>query len=58
MAALLDAVPAGRGAVQSEYEDGNDRAPGFYAAHGFRELRHDPDPCGPWPDTVWMQRDL
>lgn len=36
------------------YVDGNDRAAGFYAAHGFVEDHREPDP--PYPDQVWMRR--
>jgi GNAT superfamily N-acetyltransferase len=38
------------------YVDGNVNAAGFYAAHGFVEQHHEPNP--PYPDQVWMRREV
>lgn len=35
-----------------EVVDGNERAVGFYEAHGFAEVERSTDPH--WPDDVWM----
>jgi ribosomal protein S18 acetylase RimI-like enzyme len=55
--ALLDRVIDENGAepLWLSYVDGNTRAAGFYAAHGFVEQEREPDP--PYPDQVWMRRD-
>jgi GNAT superfamily N-acetyltransferase len=36
------------------YVDGNTKAAGFYAAHGFVEQHREAEP--PYPDQVWMRR--
>jgi GNAT superfamily N-acetyltransferase len=39
------------------YVDGNAKAAGFYAAHGFVEQYREAEPP-PYPDQVWMRRAL
>ncbi|RYB94939.1 N-acetyltransferase [Nocardioides oleivorans] len=39
-----------------EVVDGNDRAVGFYEAHGFTEAERSADPR--WPDDVWFKKVL
>jgi ribosomal protein S18 acetylase RimI-like enzyme len=39
-----------------EVVDGNDRAFDFYRAHGFVEVERVAG--APWPDDVWMRKDL
>jgi GNAT superfamily N-acetyltransferase len=59
LTALIGLVPTGAGAVRLEYVDGNDRAARFYARHGFRELRREPDHHDgrdDLPDIVWVER--
>ena len=58
LAALIEQAPPGCRAVRLEYVDGNERAAGFYAAHGFVELRREPGEQPGWPDTVWVERPL
>jgi ribosomal protein S18 acetylase RimI-like enzyme len=55
--ALLERVAEGAAGepLWLSYADGNDRAAGFYAAHGFVEQHREADP--PYPDQVWMRRD-
>lgn len=38
------------------YVVGNTHAAGFYVSQGFVETHREPDP--PYPDQVWMRRDL
>jgi ribosomal protein S18 acetylase RimI-like enzyme len=40
-----------------EVVDGNEQAFSFYRAHGFEEVERTPD-RGPWPDDVWMRKEL
>ncbi len=55
LASVVEAVhEAGDHELWLSYLDGNDRAAGFYAAHGFAEQHREPDP--PYPDQVWMRR--
>ncbi|MFC3740588.1 GNAT family N-acetyltransferase [Paractinoplanes deccanensis] len=51
---LVD-VAAGR-PVRLEYTDGNAHAAGFYAAHGFVEVRREANDQPGWPDAVWLER--
>ncbi|GAA1164391.1 GNAT family N-acetyltransferase [Nocardioides aquiterrae] len=55
--ALLERVVEANGdqPLWLSYVDGNERAAGFYAAHGFVEQHREPAP--PYPDQVWMRRD-
>ncbi|WP_243059124.1 GNAT family N-acetyltransferase [Nocardioides sp. SR21] len=55
--ALLDRVIEENGdqPLWLSYVEGNERAAGFYVAHGFVEQHRAPDP--PYPDQVWMRRD-
>ena len=46
---------AGGRPVQIEYTDGNARAARFYAAHGFVEVRREPNDQPSWPDAVWLE---
>ncbi|PKH37395.1 Acetyltransferase (GNAT) family protein [Nocardioides alpinus] len=39
-----------------EVVDGNDRAVGFYEAHGFAEVERSADPH--WPDDLWFRKAL
>ena len=39
-----------------EVVDGNDRAVGFYEAHGFAEVERSVDPR--WPDDLWFKKTL
>jgi hypothetical protein len=39
-----------------EHVDGNDAAAGFHRGHGFAEVERVPQP--PYPDDVWMRKDL
>ena len=43
-------------ALWLEHVDGNAAAAGFYRAHGFIEVERVPQP--PYPDDVWMRKDL
>ena len=43
-------------ALWLEHVDGNDAAGGFYRGHGFVEVERVPQP--PYPDDVWMRKDL
>jgi ribosomal protein S18 acetylase RimI-like enzyme len=43
-------------ALWLEHVDGNDAAAGFYRAQGFVEVERVPQP--PYPDDVWMRKDL
>lgn len=47
---------AGEATVTLEYADGNERAAGFYARHGFREVRREPPEAPGGPEIVWMER--
>ena len=47
---------AGDRPVRLEYTDGNTPAAGFYAAHGFVEIRREPNEHPGWPDAVWVER--
>ncbi|GGN98347.1 N-acetyltransferase [Actinoplanes lobatus] len=42
--------------VRLEYTDGNARAAGFYARHGFVEIRREANDQPGWPDAVWLER--
>lgn len=42
--------------VRLEYTDGNAHAAGFYAAHGFVEVRREVNDRPGWPDAVWLER--
>ena len=39
-----------------EVVDGNDRAVGFYEAHGFAEVERAPGTV--WPDDIWFRKQL
>lgn len=39
-----------------EVVDGNDRAVGFYEAHGFTEVERAPGSA--WPDDIWFRKQL
>jgi ribosomal protein S18 acetylase RimI-like enzyme len=43
-------------ALWLEHVDGNDAAAGFYRGHGFVEVERVPQQ--PYPDDVWMRKDL
>ena len=47
---------AGRRPVRLEYTDGNAPAAGFYAAHGFVEIRREANENPGWPEAVWVER--
>ncbi|MFD1364069.1 GNAT family N-acetyltransferase [Actinoplanes sichuanensis] len=42
--------------VRLEYTDGNTPAAGFYAAHGFVEIRREANERPGWPEAVWVER--
>ncbi|QIG44359.1 GNAT family N-acetyltransferase [Nocardioides anomalus] len=52
--ATLEQVPDGE-PLWLEYVDGNTRAAGFYAAHGFVESHREASER--FPDLVWMRKD-
>ena len=54
LAEIVDLVEGD--ALWLEHVDGNDAAAGFYRSHGFVEVERVPQP--PYPDDVWMRKDL
>jgi ribosomal protein S18 acetylase RimI-like enzyme len=54
LAEIVDLVEGD--ALWLEHVDGNDAAAGFYRTQGFVEVERVPQP--PYPDDVWMRKDL